>query len=144
MQRSGQPQSNLADPIPVHGKPHHGYKFAVRIDRKHKFSRARIPDTACVHNSYHQVPRDPSKSAATSEIDPGRSSTSPINATTRDLVGSLRGSGRAEGTVTLHLQCPSQPPPTLKPAVDLMDTLSTETPRGQTSTLPLVLDSLPK
>ncbi|AUW33957.1 IS5 family transposase (plasmid) [Acidithiobacillus caldus] len=36
-----------------HGKSHHGYKFTVSVDRKHKFIRTWVPDTACVHDSQH-------------------------------------------------------------------------------------------
>ncbi|WMT48395.1 MAG: IS5 family transposase [Acidithiobacillus caldus] len=36
-----------------HGKSHHGYKFTVSVDRKHKFIRTWVPDTASVHDSQH-------------------------------------------------------------------------------------------
>ena len=36
-----------------HGTSHHGYKFTVSVDRKHKFIRTWVPDTACVHDSQH-------------------------------------------------------------------------------------------
>ena len=36
-----------------HGKSYHGYKFTVSVDRKHKFIRTWVPDTACVHDSQH-------------------------------------------------------------------------------------------
>nr|WP_241799212.1 transposase [Acidithiobacillus caldus] len=36
-----------------HGKSHHGYKFTVSLDRKHKFVRTWIADTAKVHDSQH-------------------------------------------------------------------------------------------
>ncbi|MBU2769936.1 IS5 family transposase, partial [Acidithiobacillus caldus] len=36
-----------------HGKSHHGYKFTVSVDRKHKFVRTWIADTAKVHDSQH-------------------------------------------------------------------------------------------
>lgn len=36
-----------------HGKSHHGYKFTVSVDRKHKFIRTWVPDTARVHDSQH-------------------------------------------------------------------------------------------
>ena len=36
-----------------HGKSYHGYKFTVSVDRKHKFIRIWVPDTACVHDSQH-------------------------------------------------------------------------------------------
>ena len=36
-----------------HGKSYHGYKFTVSVDRKHKFVRTWIADTASVHDSQH-------------------------------------------------------------------------------------------
>jgi len=36
-----------------HGKSYHGYKFTVSVDRKHKFIRQWIADTAKVHDSQH-------------------------------------------------------------------------------------------
>ena len=36
-----------------HGKSHHGYKFTVSVDRKHKLVRTWIADTAKVHDSQH-------------------------------------------------------------------------------------------
>ncbi len=36
-----------------HGKSHHGYKFTVSVDRKHKFIRQWTADTAKVHDSQH-------------------------------------------------------------------------------------------
>ena len=36
-----------------HGKSHYGYKFTVSVDRKHKFVRTWVADTASVHDSQH-------------------------------------------------------------------------------------------
>ncbi len=36
-----------------HGKSYHGYKFTVSVDRKHKFIRTWVADTASVHDSQH-------------------------------------------------------------------------------------------
>ncbi len=36
-----------------HGKACHGYRFTVSVDRKHKFIRAWVADTASVHDSRH-------------------------------------------------------------------------------------------
>ena len=36
-----------------HGKSYHGYKFTVSVDRKHKFIRTWVADTASVHDSEH-------------------------------------------------------------------------------------------
>ena len=36
-----------------HSKAYHGYKFTVSVDRKHKFIRQWIADTAKVHDSHH-------------------------------------------------------------------------------------------
>lgn len=36
-----------------HGKAYHGYKCTVSVDRKHKFIRTWIADTASVHDSQH-------------------------------------------------------------------------------------------
>jgi IS5 family transposase len=36
-----------------HGKSYHGYKCTVSVDRKHKFIRTWVADTASVHDSQH-------------------------------------------------------------------------------------------
>ena len=36
-----------------HGKSYHSYKFRVSVDRKCKFVRTCVADTACVHDSQH-------------------------------------------------------------------------------------------
>lgn len=36
-----------------HGKSHYGYKMSVSVDRKHKFIRTWVADTASVHDSQH-------------------------------------------------------------------------------------------
>ncbi|AUW34114.2 transposase (plasmid) [Acidithiobacillus caldus] len=51
IQRKAKPGKALS--TKKHGKSHHGYKFTVSVDRKHKFIRTWVPDTACVHDSQH-------------------------------------------------------------------------------------------
>lgn len=36
-----------------HGKSHHGYKLSVNVDKKHKFIRKIVTDTASTHDSQH-------------------------------------------------------------------------------------------
>jgi transposase, IS5 family len=55
-----------------HGKRHHGYKLSVNVDKKYKFIRKIVTDTASTHDSQHfEVVMDPANTGRDVYADRG-------------------------------------------------------------------------
>ncbi|TCJ11616.1 IS5 family transposase [Parasulfuritortus cantonensis] len=55
-----------------HGKSHHGYKLSVNVDKKHKFIRKIVTDTASTHDSQHfEAVMDPANTSRDVYADRG-------------------------------------------------------------------------
>ncbi|WP_188092798.1 IS5 family transposase [Acidithiobacillus caldus] len=84
-----------------HGTSHHGYKFTVSVDRKHKFIRTWVTDTASVHDSQHlEAALDEWKTSAEIYADKG-------------YVGAEREERLREQGYRLQIQCKAKQGKTL-------------------------------
>jgi IS5 family transposase len=55
-----------------HGKSHFGYKLSVNVDKRHKFIRKIVTDTACTHDSQHfEAVMDPANTSRDVYADRG-------------------------------------------------------------------------